>query len=74
MCFYKKDTIIYGGTHGKLHIVRSTSLLIDKDHTFETLRQTEMAVSKTYASQTSFIAQMEISSDSKYLFVAGQLD
>ncbi len=33
-----------------------------------------MAISKTYVSQASFISHMELSSDLKYLFVAGQLD
>lgn len=29
MCYYKNSTIIYGGTHGKLHLVRKSSLLTD---------------------------------------------
>lgn len=27
MCYYKNSMVIYGGTHGKLHLVRLASLL-----------------------------------------------
>lgn len=33
-----------------------------------------MSTCKTYPSQASFIAHLELSNDKKYLFVAGQLD
>jgi hypothetical protein len=74
MCYYKDKFLIYGGTHGKIHVVKITSLLTDKNDILGELKQHEMAISKTYVSQISFISSLQLSSDLKYLFVAGQID
>jgi hypothetical protein len=30
MAYYKNDFVVYGGTHGKIHLLRTTSLFIDR--------------------------------------------
>ena len=74
MCYYKNDFVIYGGSHGKIHVVRLSSLITETNDPLEDLKQHEMAISKTYVSQTSYINSLQISSDNKYLFVSGQTD
>ena len=69
---FLKQFVIYGGSHGKIHLLRRSSLGSDKS--IVECKQTEMGIGKTYMSQISFINQMELSWDGKYLFVAGSVD
>ena len=44
MTYYKNDFVIYGGTHGKLHLVRLPSLLNDKNDPLQEIKQQDMAI------------------------------
>ena len=59
--------LIYGDYNGDIHVVPFNSLITDKN--MSDLQLSDMFLGKTHPGLTSAIYQMELSSNSEYLFV-----
>lgn len=66
-----KDNIIYGSANGDIYIVKKPSLYpFEGDNS----KISEMCMARTYPCLTSFISQLLISPDGKYLFCVSVTD
>lgn len=70
MVFWK-DSVIYGSSNGDIYIVKKPSLYPVEG---ETIKVSDMCLARTYPCLTSFISQLEISPDGKYLFCVSVTD
>lgn len=68
---FVKDSIIYGSANGDIYIVKKPSLHpIEGDN----IKISDMCVARTYPCLTSFISELKISPDGKYLFCVSVTD
>ena len=68
MLFYKQN-VIYGSINGDIYIVKKNSLVEDTTH-----KVSSMSLARRYPCLTSFISQLEISPDGKYIFCTSVTD
>lgn len=70
MCILN-DCVIYGSINGDIYIVKKKSLLAQYK---DSVKISDMCLARTYPCLTSFISQLMVSPDNKYLFCVGVAD